>query len=470
MPEPTALRLRLTTAGVDVASAADADPPERHQRAQQLQLELAWLASAIDARIRHYFAADGSPFTCPEPPRLAPSSRHGALVARLGCSTEPRLALALALAPHLAPQLLDVFFLRNQQIDRGFTECGGLRGVQHAGFLPTVETALFLLAGDDLAERLRVEHQVLGDAPLRTLGVLLPTEAPPGEPASSAALAVAPEFVRHLLHDGTPRPDLGPTFPARRLSTRLTWSELVLDPSALAEVETIAAWARHHRVLLDDWGLGRHVHAGFTALFYGPPGTGKSLTASLLGRELGAEVYRVDLSLVVSKYIGETEKNLARVFEEAERRKWVLFFDEADALFGKRTTTASAHDRYANQEVAYLLQRVEEHEGIVVLASNFRGNIDDAFARRFQAIVHFAPPDPAQRERLWRTTLGSDAPLAPDVDLALLARGHELTGGQIVNIVRHACLSAIRRHGGAVSHDDLVRAIRREQRKEGRSA
>lgn len=454
---------------VDEQGAPDDDAAAQLAVARALHAEMDWLSATIDARIRHYFAADGSSFAIPPAPPLDAPSRYGALLERLDATRDERLTLALALAPHLAPHLLDVFFLRNQQTDRGVTEFGGLRGVQHAGFLPTLETARFLLAGDDMAERLRMDRVFDADRPLRSHGVLIPNDPVPGEPAGSAALSVAPEFVRHLTHGEQPRPDLGPGFPARLVTTRLDWSDLVLDPGAMAEVETIAAWARHHRVLLDEWGLGRHIGAGFTALFYGPPGTGKTLTASLLGRELDADVYRVDLSQLVSKYIGETEKNLSRVFTEAERRGWLLFFDEADALFGKRTSTSNAHDRYANQEVSYLLQRVEEHRGIVVLASNFRGNIDDAFARRFQVIVHFAAPDAAQRERLWRAMLGSRVQLASDVDITALANAHELTGGQIVNVVRHACLAAVRGAQGAVTTADLVRAIRREQRKEGRS-
>ena len=205
------------------------------------------------------------------------------------------------------------------------------------------------------------------------------------------------------------------------------------------------------------------------ALFHGPSGTGKTLTATLLGNELQREVYRVDLSQVVSKYIGETEKNLAAVFTEAERRKWILFFDEADALFGKRTQTSSSHDRYANQEVAFLLQRVEDHPGTVILATNLKSNLDDAFARRFQSVIYFAPPTAAQRLQLWRNSFGSKVKFESDVDLSLVARQHELTGGQIINVVRYACIVAVQ-NGGKIAQRSIEDGCRRELRNLGRTA
>ena len=145
---------------------------------------------------------------------------------------------------------------------------------------------------------------------------------------------------------------------------------------------------------MNDWGMAPKLRPGYRSLFYGPPGTGKTMTACLLGKSTGRDVYKVDLSLVVSKYIGETEKNLARVFDQAQHKGWILFFDEADALFGKRSETRDAHDRYANQEVSFLLQRIETFDGIAILASNQRENLDDAFTRRFESIIYFPMPRP----------------------------------------------------------------------------
>jgi SpoVK/Ycf46/Vps4 family AAA+-type ATPase len=180
-------------------------------------------------------------------------------------------------------------------------------------------------------------------------------------------------------------------------------------------------------------------------------------------------VYCVDLSLVVSKYIGETEKNLAGVFDQAESNDWILFFDEADALFGKRTQTSSSHDRYANQEVAYLLQRMEGFPGIVILATNLKGNIDEAFARRFQSMIYFPMPGPDQRLELWSNAFSKELKLEPAVDLKAIAHEFELAGGAIINVLRYASLMALRRGPGIVMLQDIRQGVRREFRKDGKT-
>jgi SpoVK/Ycf46/Vps4 family AAA+-type ATPase len=195
--------------------------------------------------------------------------------------------------------------------------------------------------------------------------------------------------------------------------------------------------------------MAGRLRPGYRALFHGPPGTGKTLTAALLGKATKRDVYRVDLSTVVSKYIGETEKNLANLFDQARNRDWILFFDEADALFGKRTNVKDAHDRYANQEISYLLQRVEDFDGLVILASNFRANIDEAFLRR----------------RIWTCAL----PHSPDRDqLAAQLAGFELSGGNIVNVVQFAAIEAIAAGLSAINLDVAIKGIRREFEKEGK--
>ena len=192
------------------------------------------------------------------------------------------------------------------------------------------------------------------------------------------------------------------------------------------------------------------------------------MSAALLGRLSERDVYRIDLSLVVSKYIGETEKNLARVFDRAQQQGWILFFDEADALFGKRSETTNSNDRYANQEVAYLLQRIEGFDGVAILASNLRDNLDDAFTRRFESIVYFMLPRPPERLRLWQRGFSAKAQLAPEVELEAIARDYELSGGSIMNVIRRVSLESIAADQRAIERDDLVRAIRRELANEGR--
>jgi SpoVK/Ycf46/Vps4 family AAA+-type ATPase len=177
----------------------------------------------------------------------------------------------------------------------------------------------------------------------------------------------------------------GEDFPAYRLTTPLEWNELVLPPPVMRQLQDILDWSERGGELISVLGMGKHLRPGYKALFYGPPGTGKTLTAALIGKRAGLPVYRVDISRIVSKYIGETGKNLERMFLQAENKDWILFFDEADALFNKRTEVETAHDRHANQEKAYLLQRLEDYPNLALMATNFQGNIDAAFVRRFNA-------------------------------------------------------------------------------------
>ena len=379
-------------------------PSDHAPHATDTGRELAWLAAAIDARLKRFFAAGDAP-DVPPPPELDPASAYGRLVAAAGLDRDARLLLALALAPHVQPALLDPFFVRNAALDRPFTEFGGRTAGQGGAFLPTGETALFLIAGSAAEARAEALRLFAPDQPLRARGLLRLDSPPEGGPATAGTLALARDQVAVLMTGRADKPDHAADFPARLLTTRLGRDDLVLAPEVMDQIDHIAAWLAHETRILDDWGLRRTLAPGYRALFYGPPGTGKTLTAALIGQQAGLDVYRIDLSMVVSKYIGVTEKNLAGVFDQAAHRNGILFFDEADALFGARTATASSNDRYANQEVAYLLQRIEDCPCLVVLATNLRGNIDDAFLRRFQSLVGFTRPDAGQRERLWRGVL-----------------------------------------------------------------
>jgi SpoVK/Ycf46/Vps4 family AAA+-type ATPase len=264
-------------------------------------------------------------------------------------------------------------------------------------------------------------------------------------------------------------PTANNAFPARLITTQLGWSDLVLSPEVMDEINLIKTWISHGNTMLTDWRLDKAIKPGYRSLFFGPPGTGKTLTATLLGQATGADVYRVGLSGMVSKYIGETEKNLDRLFNQALNQHWILFFDEADALFGKRTAVSSSNDRYANAEVSYLLQRVEDFAGTVILASNLKGNIDEAFARRFQSLVHFPMPDAGLRLRLWQGMLGHTGRLAQDVDLHALAEQYEISGGAIANVVRCGAIHAVQSGRSSITRGDLVQCIGKELRKEGRT-
>jgi ATPase family associated with various cellular activities (AAA) len=258
---------------------------------------------------------------------------------------------------------------------------------------------------------------------------------------------------------------------AQRVPSWGAWDDLVLPPASIRRLRGIIDFLRHGDTVFREWGLGGKVASwgGVTAMFAGPPGTGKTLSASLIAQALGLELFRIDLAGVVSKYIGETEKNLDKVFRAAYRSNAVLFFDEADALFGKRTEVKDAHDRYANVETSYLLQKLEAFDGLAVLATNLKKNIDTAFMRRIDVLVDFPFPSVASRLRLWTTLMPADMPRDAGLDLAFLAEQFELSGGHIKNAVQAAALTAAA-EGVPVGMRHLLLGVRWELQKQSKLA
>jgi hypothetical protein len=254
---------------------------------------------------------------------------------------------------------------------------------------------------------------------------------------------------------------------ATRVPQRHQFSDLVLPPFVLRRLHEVLGAIRARAKVFGDWGFGHRGGRGLMVLFAGSSGTGKTMSASVLSREIGLELYQIDLAGVVSKYIGETEKNLDRIFEAARMANVILFFDEADALMGRRSEVKDAHDRYANIEVAYLLQKMEEHDGVVILASNLSKNMDQAFARRMHYVVEFPRPDATLREKLWQCVFPSQVPIASDVDFAFLGRQFDLAGGDIKTIALDAAFLAAS-HDRPVAMTDLVGAVSRQMLKQGR--
>ncbi|WP_333740220.1 AAA family ATPase [Streptomyces sp. IBSBF 2806] len=316
---------------------------------------------------------------------------------------------------------------------------------------------------DALAVRFRLGPAQIEDAVLtaRTAARLHAEddpEAAAGSPSRLELFAAARAETGHRL---TPL--------ARRVEPSRTVQDLVLPPEPLELLHGLCEWMVHRRRVMDEWGFDRRMSQGkgVSALFAGPPGTGKTMAAEVVAHDVGLDLFKIDLSMVISKYIGETEKNLERVFTAAADTDAILFFDEADALFGKRSDVHDAHDRYANIEVAYLLQRMEEYDGLAILATNMRGHLDDAFTRRLRFVVEFPFPDDAERRRIWDVCIPPEAPRAPDVDLDRLAREFRLSGGSIHNIVLQAAFLAAA-GDGRIGMTELLRATRREYLKMGK--
>ncbi|MFF8917178.1 ATP-binding protein [Streptomyces sp. NPDC015032] len=256
---------------------------------------------------------------------------------------------------------------------------------------------------------------------------------------------------------------------ARRIEPTVTWNDLVLPPDTHAQLRELTARARHRDRVLGEWGMrpGGGRGRGVSALFAGDSGTGKTMSAEVIAADLGLDLYTVDLATVIDKYVGETEKNLERIFSEAAGVNGVLLFDEADAIFGKRSDVKDAHDRYANVESAYLLQRMESFDGLAILATNLRANLDDAFTRRLDLVIDFPVPDPEQRLLLWERCLGPVLPRGKDLDIAFCAENFELAGGNIRSIAVTAAYLAADT-GEPVTMPTLIHAIQREYQKLGR--
>lgn len=257
---------------------------------------------------------------------------------------------------------------------------------------------------------------------------------------------------------------------ARKIETRYTWNEIILPPDQLDQLREICSQVKNRYVVYSEWGFERRLSLGrgLNVLFSGPPGTGKTMAAEVIASELQLDLYKIDLSQVVSKYIGETEKNLDRIFNAAQNANAILFFDEADALFGKRSEVKDAHDRYANIEIGYLLQKMEEYEGLAILATNLRQNMDDAFVRRLQIIIDFPFPDEEHRRQIWQVVFPPEAPLEKDIDFELLAREIRLAGANIKNIGLAAAFYAANEEQ-AIKMTHLIQAARREHQKLGRT-
>jgi AAA+ superfamily predicted ATPase len=441
------------------------------KNSKALQHEIRWFISVLDTRMKLYFENDCKYKDIDEVEahvHKSDSSPYSDYVEQKELNMEDRIALMLALAPHLRPEILDVFFTRNASYDRPFSEFGGVKGKNFNGFLPSGETLLFIIAGKDLKKRMQTKHFFLQSSILFRENVLKLLPADPGEPVLSGFLSISPEYLSLFTSGRVVRPDLNPSFPARPISTKLDWKDLVLEEHVRNEVEEIRTWIEWNSELKKEDPVNNIIKPGYRTLFYGPPGTGKTLTASLLGKATGREVFKIDLSMIVSKYIGETEKNLAGVFDMAESRNCLLFFDEADALFGKRTATTSSNDRYANQEVAYLLQRIEDFPGLIILATNLKINLDDAFARRFQSMIHFPMPGARERLQLWTHAFSGHIKDAKETDLKKIAEKHVLSGGAIINVLLY-CLLHKKSTGKPISEHTILEGIRRELRKEGKT-
>jgi ATPase family associated with various cellular activities (AAA) len=437
-------------------------------RQQPLINSFYFLHQAIHSRLQSHFNKTNQPSEEIFPPIKveADGSALNDFIIQNQLTIEEYITLLIALVPHVQPTFFENIIHEFLPNGGDFAEFGAVKATNQRSILPTGETILFILGGNDMERRLLLQQIFSPDHFFYKQNILWLEHVKEGEPVMSGKLLLSTEWVDKFLFNKETAPKFSPGFPAKKLTSQMMWDDLILPPQTKDEIDHIKIWLSHNQDLLKDKNLSRKIKPGYRALFYGPPGTGKTLTVSLLGKEFNKEVYRVDLSQVVSKYIGETEKNLEKVFSKAENKDWILFFDEADALFGKRTNVSSSHDRFANQEVSYLLQRVEDFPGLLILASNFKSNLDKAFTRRFHAMVHFPMPNANERLLIWQKSLPQNLQMSSDINLNALAQNYELSGAAILNIMQYASLKALHSKEGTVCNTDLLTGIRREFWKE----
>ncbi|NTW55252.1 MAG: ATP-binding protein [Chlorobaculum sp.] len=438
-----------------------------HNLTANIESALQWLHQCLAESLKR---GENEAFKTPAGPIDLYDEQFGlsGFIARHEPSFMEFMILMLSLVPHIQPDFFSKIIAEYLPDGGDFPEFGGIRGVNHRGLLPTGETAQFVIGGDDLEKRLNVQRLLGPEHWFAKEHILWLEPVPEGEPVMSGRLTLNPEVVEELTLGTASRPRFSMEFPAEHIETAMEWSDLVLPATTLQQIREIENWITHNDTLLRDWGMQKRVKPGYRALFYGPPGTGKTLTATLLGKETGKDVFRIDLSRIISKYIGETEKNLSRLFDKADSKNWILFFDEADALFGKRTDIRDAHDKYANQETAYLLQRIETHNGLIILASNRRGNLDEAFSRRFQSIINFPMPKAEDRHTLWLNTLPEQLKTDGEIDWRAIAARYELSGASILNIVHYCAIESLADPYRTLDAKRLEKAIMREFIKEGK--
>jgi len=428
--------------------------------------EFKYIEDLIIYRLNKYFSAEGDNID-PVFPGLEkwqlPLSKF---IMDNNLSDKEAALLLIGIIPHIQPDLFDRAIDRKVEGTGDFPGIGGVRGKNCRFFLPTGETALFLIAGDDFDKRLEVQQLFGAEHLFWEKKIIWLEDMQNGEPSMHGRLIMSPDYIDLLTYGIHKSPQFSISFPAKKIAPSKPpnapgFDRLVIPDELNEQINELKSWLKYNEQLMNKFGMRDKLKQGYRTLFYGPPGTGKTFTAQILGNDLNKEVFKIDLSMIVSKYIGETEKNLELLFARAEDKGWILFFDEADALFGKRTNVRDAHDKYANQEVSYLLQRIEDYDGLVILATNMKNNIDDAFIRRFNSILKFPFPDASQRAMIWKKAFPQNAIFKEKadsgdkkdnigtienentIDIPEKVKKYEMSGGSIINVVHYAGIKAV---------------------------
>lgn len=406
-----------------------------------LNREMEWLQSLIEMRCRELFLEQNTALDpiskIPELPVPDTISPYGITVNTYQLLEMDRVLLALGVASAYYPSLLKLFVQLEEDSSALAIEAGGEYSKSNRTFKPTFQTALFLLAGKDVSQWSYYSAQLIQGS------VLLQNDIIYNRTSAEfiyGRIELDTAYLNYFLSGKKPRLDHGTYFPGTLYESDLSIDDIILEDTVREQIKPIG----HYIKALESGFFKSDNHSfkpGFIALFYGAPGTGKTMLAGILANTYGIDMYHVDLSQVVSKYIGETEKNLETVFNRLQGKNCMLFFDEADSLFGKRSDVKDAHDRYANQEVSYLLQRIEQFDGLTILASNFENNMDDAFKRRIDLSINVIRPKEPARKELWKHYLPKNIRFESDAFLQHLSKEYSYTGSNIRNIMKNVALA-----------------------------
>lgn len=436
-----------------------------------LEQEATWFSQFCDARLKVYFEnnAENIEANFPPPDISQLLSPYAEIIRHYKMSFSERFVFLMAFMPHLRPQTLDIFRINNSLLNLPYTEFGGWRGINHVGFLPTCETAAFILAGDDLLKRFAIADLFKNDHFFIQHNLLKFEQIENGEPLYSSPLILSSDCLQRLTQGKINKPNFSEIFPATLLQTQLNWSDLVVNQDALEEINNVITWHKSQDSILKNCELDKLVKPGNCMLFYGPPGTGKTLTATLIGKEVNADVYRIDLSMAISHCIEKTIKNIANIFDQAQNKNWILYLDEADFIFGKNTKTKNEHKSLANQVVSYLAHSIESFPGVIILSANNKENIAPKLIEKCQSEVQFTMPDKYQRKILWERFFSKNDLLDTDVDFQYIADRYKLSGGALVNIGRYAVILATKHNRSKIIQRDLLEGIKRELMKTGKS-
>lgn len=420
-----------------------------------LNEEMKWLQLLIEMRCKELFLEEETELNSidevPEVPILDDESPYSITTNTHQLTSIDRVILALGIASAHYPSILKTFIQIEENSSAFAIEAGGEYNKANRSFKPTFQTALFLLSGKNLSLWSHYSAQLIKGSVLLKNDIIYnrsSTEFIHGKIELDTA------YLNYFLSGQKPQLDHGSYFPGRLYKSNLTMDDIILEDNVREQIKPI----EHYIKALENGFFKSNDHsfkAGFIALFYGAPGTGKTMLAGILANTYAIDMYHVDLSQVVSKYIGETEKNLEVLFNRLQGKNCMLFFDEADALFGKRSDVKDAHDRYANQEVSYLLQRIEKFDGLTVLASNFENNMDDAFKRRIDVSINVIRPTEMTRESLWKNYLPKNITFESDNLLKHLAKEYSYTGSNIRNIMKNVTIALYDRNETIITHSLL---------------